>query len=80
MHGKLSIFAYVKGQQEESNRHTKTRSFEIPNIMLANFFIQSYTLVSSFPKIDKGISIESIGYTQGFKYVLIGLESTENDG
>ena len=80
MRGKLSIFAYVKGQQEESNRHTKTPSFEIPNIMLANFFIQSYILVSSFPKIDKGISIESIGYTQGFKYVLIGLESTEIDG
>jgi len=47
--------------------------------MLANFFIQSYTLVSRFPKIDKGISIQSIGYAQGFKYVLIGLESTEID-
>jgi len=80
MYGKLSTVAYVKGQQEETNRHTKTRSFEIPNFLLANFFIQSYTLVSSFPKIDKGISIESIGYTQGFKYVLIGLESTEIDG
>ena len=79
MQGKLSLVAYVKGQQEESNRHTKTRSFEISNIMLANFFIRSYTLVSRFPKIDKGIGIESIGYTQGFKYVLIGLESTEID-
>lgn len=39
----------------------KARSFETPNIMLANFFIQSYILVSNFPKIDKGISIESIG-------------------
>jgi hypothetical protein len=58
---------------------TKARSFEIPNIMSANFFIQSYTLVSNFPKIDKGISIESIGYSHGFKYVLIGLESTEID-
>jgi hypothetical protein len=29
--------------------------------MLANFFIQSYILVSNLPKIDKGISIEFVG-------------------